>query len=383
MKNRGIVTLIFILLMAVLATLILVVGQSRLLLAIQRSKSSSDNLITSYSAESEINDLLLRLSKGVLTQADFSSFPITKTLDEGKLVLEINGRIEGSNQILDVTARRSFAVSKIQAIRAIQTAQNITPVDLILMLDCTGSMGSSSGQGQTTTRMQELKKAALNFVQGIANDPNGDFINLGLGVFGTNAAWVTTASGQNITPTNQISFNNIIDTINTKFNSTRQNSSACLAVQDNTSIGSGFTFAQDYFGVNNAPLRKKVEIVITDGRPNTRIPYPACPPSISCPTLCTTEAENFLRCAITDTNTRWDVVNFGVRDPNITAYGVTVLNPASNQITQIFQTALGVSNYFNATTADQLTGILDSILTRIATSASKTIISRVIPLEEN
>lgn len=381
-NNAGIVTLIFILLMAVLATLILIVGQSRLLLAIQRSRASSDNLIANYSAESEINDLLLRLSKGFFTENDFNQFPITKSLDNGALILEIDGRIEGTNQILTVTARRSFAVSKIQAVRAVATAGQVTPVELMLMLDCTQSMDSNAGAGDGTTRMYQQKQAAINFVEQIRDHPNGDFVKLGLGVFTVTPRWVQTASGTNITPFNNIGFDTIINTIEARFGNTKATSSACNGLDIYTSIGSGYTFAQDYFAQSPLTNHKKVEVLITDGEPNSRIVYPACPPSTQC-TRCETEGYNFLECAITDINTRWDVVNFGIRNPDITAYGVTVLKPESSRIRQLFEEAIGSSNYYNATTADQLEGILEDIFNQVITTLSKTTISRVIPIEED
>jgi hypothetical protein len=379
-RQSGIVALIYIFIMAMIITLIMIIGESRLLLSLQRGRSSTDTILTTYQAEYEINNQLLRLISGKLTSDDFRQFPNTKSLYNGNFIVTINGRISGTDQILEVTAKKQFAVNKIQAVRSVQEAQEVKPIDLVLMIDCTHSMREPSGAASGTTRMQEAKKAALSFVNQIRSHPNGDFIRMGLGVFGTDAAWVKTSDGRDITPTNGVSLNDVYNSISTKFNSTREDSTACAAVRDYTSIGSGYTFVQDYFDASTSK-NKRVEVLITDGEPNTRIEYPKCPVSRFCQG-CLKEAQDFLRCALTENTKRWDLFNFGVRNPNITAYGITILSPRAPLVEDIFNNTIGTANYYNATTADQLSGILDSIFDKVISSLSTINISRIIPLEQ-
>ncbi len=379
-RQSGLVTLIYIFIVALVATLILIIGQSRLLLALSRNKSASDSLITSYRAEYEINNFLIQFANGTLNASDFNRFPITKSLGDG-FSIKAEGEIDGNEQILTVTAKRAFAVSKIKAVRAVADAGEITPVDMTLMIDCTGSMNSKD-TGQTTTRIQEAKKAALSFVNQIASHPNGDFIRMGLGVFSEEAAWLRTSGGVDITPDNNVSFSQITQAINSQFNTTREDSPACRRIAEaSTSIGSGYVFAHDYFA-QSSTTHKKVEVLITDGVPNSRILYPACPPSVACSGTCEREAQDFLRCALTEKTKKWDAFNFGVRDPSITAFGVTIISPSAPLVEDIFVDTIGAGNYFNITRSNQLSGILDIIFDKVISTVSSITISRVIPVAE-
>jgi len=394
-QQKGLVSILFILFMAIVASFILTIGYSRLLLALQRGRSVVDSLITSYRAESEINDLLARLIEGYLTQKDFD-FSDSVTLADGTRV-DSRGRISGAEQILTVSARRSFAVSEIQAVRTIKTQKTIKSVDVILILDCTSSMDErvTLPDGKISTIMAEQKKAALNFVESMILHEDRSLFRLGVVVFGSNAAsWIYDAKNVAVTPDNGFSLEEVREAIDINFGNSREKSSvfyrpsrACQRVNDGTSIGSGFVFAQEYFDTKREEGRKQVEILITDGRPNSRIAYDKCPPSTTCgvlgPVSCTKpdypEAHNFMRCALADSNTRWDG-NYGVRNPQIDAYSVTIFETPSGEAVDIFQAYSKA--YFNASRAHELTGILEKIFETIVESLSTISISRVIPVPE-
>jgi hypothetical protein len=366
-NNKGLVTLIFILIIALIATLILIVGQSRLLVALQRGKSSSDVLLANYQAESEINDVLYKIVKGYEERRVFNydrSLP-------GNFTLRVDSHEVDGIQVIDATSSRSFAVSKVRATIGGTSTTTSPDADLILALDCTGSLDARQN-GQTL--MSYLKSSALDFVKQIAASPTHENMHLGVLVFTRTQAWARTASGVEISPQARVPYSTIVSTLESGLGDTRGTSTLCNLVPEssggNTNIGGAYVFAQNYFEANRVPNVNQVEVLITDGRPNRVSTEPRCP---------TTSPDLFLKCAITKTDTRWDATHFGIRNPEIIAYGVTVMTSPPSEVVTIFRNALGVDNYFNASNANQLSNILTNIGGRIIERQSVISIKRIIP----
>ncbi len=418
-NQKGIVIIIYILIIALIATLIFVVGQSRLLLAIQQGKSSSDTIVASYQAETEISNLLTNLSRGKLTENDFGKYPQTKVV--GGITLTITAIKDGNNQILTVTAKKGFSVSKIQAIRTLQNV--LDAVEIALSLDCTGSMDDKANPNSSSTksRFDAQKEAALKFVSNLIilnQDPN--FTNkfkLGVMVFGIDAKWLKVGS-QDITPESGITLENIKNIISQNMGSTRANSSACTQVMDATSVGSPLSKTRDYFQATKKSKVKQIEVMITDGEPNTRIPDSKCQPNVFCPgyttdpltnlsycspggneygwqcynyssyagndelaqQTCVPLARDFLKCTLATTKQSIGTNKFGTRDPEVDAYTVTIFTQPPGDIKSIMTKYS--TDYYNASEAGKLTGILDSVLADIKAKLSSTIVSRVIPIPQ-
>lgn len=399
---KGFISLLFILFMAIVASFILTIGYSRILLALQRSKGTTDSLITSYKAESEINDLLARLIKNYLSENSFP-FSETTTLPDGTRV-EVSGQSAGDEQTLVVTARRSFAVSEIKAIRLLALKSVTNNVDIILVLDCTSSMRLSSGRTvpEVTTKIYELKLATLNFLDSLANHEHSDLFRVGVVVFGMDAKWLKNYSGQDVTPDSGLTLAQVRNAVDLGFGRGWDSSAACKTIMDGTSIGSGFVLAQDFFKAHKYLSTKQVEILITDGEPNSREPYAACPPNVFCPVSnrcgsrnpygwdcpldygrnCEQYAISFLECSLADMNTLWDGIHRGARDPEVNAYAVTILGGRpSDEVLRIFNSY--PKKYFDAQYAYKLSGILKEVFEDIISSFSTISITRVIPVAED
>jgi len=375
-SKKGAVTVIFLAVVALVLTLLLAATQSRLLLSLRRSQSASDILVATYQAESEVNDVMARLAGGYLDNAN-----IPRTIKNvGDIRVEIEGVDQGDTQIVTVTALRGLAVGKVQAIRRVQSVGEIDAVEVVLMLDCTGSMDASSGT-PGKTRFDAEEDAAVSFVNQVAALPDADKFKLGVGVFGVGSEWLS-YNGVNITPDSGLTYFQIADAIAGGFGGRWNDSPACERVGDvaGTNVGLAYRHANNYLKTSKKERIKQVEIVITDGDPNSRSVDSECPPSIACSPRCNTEAKNYLRCTLADKNTFVPELGYnGTRDPEVAAYAAIVLDRPPVDVPPIFQNYATENGYFPATKANQLTGILSEILTRIVEDRSDITIKRIVP----
>lgn len=376
--KRGAITIIFLMIIALILTLLLAATQSRVLLSIRRSQSASDILIATYTAESEVNDAMARLIGGYWINA--SQATGTETVDGMKI--NIVGKDQGQIQTVDVTVARDLAVGKVEGVRRITSIKKVNDVEVVLMLDCTGSMNSSSGvPGQT--RLEAEAAAALNFVQKIGSLPDADKFKLGVGVFGIDSSWMK-YGGIDMKPDSGLSYSQIVSAIQDGFGNTVSESPVCSLVNSGgTNVGLAYRHAHDYLKGTKQPNVKQVEVVITDGEPNSRSLDTECPPSIACSTTCKEEAKDYLRCTVADSNTFVPKIGQnGVRDPNVDAYAVTIFDSPPPDVVDIFKSYASKDGYYNASQASQLTDILNEVFNSIIKDRSTISVKRVVPLTQ-
>jgi len=407
-NQKGIVSLLFILFMAVVASFVLTVGYSRILLALQRGKGVGDSLITSYASETQINDLLSRLIQGYLGEGDF---PFSESFEMGDGTrVTVRGEILGNDQILSVVSKRDFAVSEVRAVRAVSVEESVDKVDIVFVLDCTKSMNEGSGIG--TSRFTELERAVVGFLDGASVYSFAESnLRVGVVVFGIDAAWLRTADGLEVRPNANLSLAEVRQAVEGGFGSTQDESPVCgsLELPDWTSIGSGIVFAHNYFSEYAAEGVKGVEIVVTDGDPNTRIPYDNCPivgglsgsgfcpwPRDYCSSnpfdwecsgwegRCQGPARAFLACSLAREDVvwglRWDRDDYGVRDSDVDIYSLTIYDSPNSEVVGIFNDFS--TRYYQLANAAELSGALEEILGRVVESMSVIRITRVIPVAD-
>lgn len=437
LSQQGISTLILILLLSLIGTLVIATIQSRLLLAIYRNKSASDVLISAYSAESKTNDSIAKY---------YGHYIDDLILDTQDMVNDTELKTKGSEQAdgstkLTVTATRPYAVSQIEAIKKDITQTTFDRVEIVLALDCTSSMNRPADldnpSGQTSFEAEA--QAAVDFVEATKNlvSPYVTF-RVGILVFGVDAKWLTyNKSGlEEVRPDNEeLNFTDIQAAIDLGFNDTKENSPACNTIIDATSIGSGYAYAHDYFKAKDLTRLKGIEIVITDGDPNSRMPYPDCPatdftPTTFCPgfpkdqitnqnycydndyewtcferenfsyrdgpfdagsynynetaySTCTPIGKDFLKCTIADSTQTYSTIDGqvyqGVRNPEIDSYALSIFAAPPPEIVAIFNNYLTPNGYFNATQASDLSAKLNEILTSIINNFTTITIRRSIP----
>lgn len=387
-NNKGAITIIFLMILALVLTLIMAATHSRVLLSLSRNRSAADILVATYQAESEANDIMAKLVGGYLDNANINE---TKTV--GDMKIEITGEELNGTQIVTVTAFRGLAVGKVQAVRRLLSVEEVEEVEIVLMLDCTTSMDQSSDNplDNRETRFEAQENAAIAFIQSVAAQPDADKFKLGVGVFGTSSAWLH-YNGTPATPESGFNFLELTNAVRDGFGRTRSQSQCGRTgpgyVEDATSVGTAFKHAHDYLRTSKKEGTKQIEIVITDGHPNTRIADSNCFPGTAClysasdPNRCIPQAENYLRCNVADANTNVVEINstqMGTRDPDVDAYSVTVLPNPDPDVPGIFQKYGTEGGYFNATRASQLSEILDNILGRILEDRSSITLKRIIP----
>ncbi|OGM31993.1 hypothetical protein A2803_02795 [Candidatus Woesebacteria bacterium RIFCSPHIGHO2_01_FULL_44_21] len=382
--QNGAITAIFLAVVALVLTLILAATQSQLLLSIRRSQSAADILIATYGAESEVNDIMAKLSGGYLADADIAR--TTKNI--GDTTLTIEGEDQGETQIVTVTASRGYAVGKVQGIRRVLSVEEVDDVELVLTLDCTSSMDARDASASCTgsscpTRFNALEEAAINFVNNIERQEDADKFKLGVAIFGKSSAWLQ-SNGRDITPESGMSFSEIRTAIEAGINTVRRGGQ-CERVLDGTSIGTAYRHGHNYLVTTKNPDTKQIEIVITDGEPNSRTTDSACPPSIACGpnSACEPAAKNYLRCTLADNLTFVpEISQNGARDPEVDAYAVTIFDRPPTDVVTIFRNYATEDGYFNASRASELTNILEGILDKILEDRSTVTIKRVIPTLE-
>src|SRR3989344_5004530 len=390
-KNQeGITTLILLMLLSVVSIFIITLIQSRIILSLRRSLSAADTILSTYAAESEINDVLARIVGGYENVGDLDDYE--KDL------------IDGSHLIVDfATTQRPYAVSKIKAERTIPrefvtTAENI---EIVLVMDCTGSMGSKARQGSQTTRFYEQREAVKSFVKGVMDLPDSDRFTLGVVVYGYTTSWYKDASGAELKSlSGMANFQKLYNEAHSGFgnppetdlNIRREDTRCPSLVEDYTNTGAGLRKAEDYFNDINQDVSKAI-VLVTDGIPNSKTKDSFCPNNINCHGSnagCFDDARDYLRCRIADSGSQYlsEVSNrsfFGVRDPNVKVYAVTVLDsPKNNEEEEIFTKTVGIfsqysNSYYNLTNATQLTQILESFLEEIIKENSVITIERIIP----
>lgn len=379
MKNtknkKGAATVIFMAVIAMVLMILLTATQSRLLLSLRRSLSLVDTLAVGYASESEVNDVMARLSGGYLDSANIAAY--TKNIGDTKLV--ISGEEEDGTQTVTVTASKGFATSKVKGVRRVQNVEEVNEVEIVLMLDCTGSMDDGSGT-PGKTRFDAEEEAAISFVQKLAALPDASKFKLGIGIFGINSKWLQ-YEGRDIVPGSGLTYAQIISAIGSGFNSKRAASPECLRLNtDGTNVGLAYRHAHDYLKTSKSPKKKQVEIVVTDGEPNSRSLDSECTPSEACTLTCSSKAINYLRCTVADKDTFVPEIGYnGTRDPEVSAYAVTIFDKPYADVVSTFQSYASEDGYFNATRANQLSGILENVLTKILEDRSTVTIERVIP----
>jgi hypothetical protein len=430
MKNiknqRGAIVLIFVLVMTVIILLFLAVTQAQLLLSLRRNASASDSLIAYYDAESEINDIFAKLLGGYI---DSDDFPFVYEVDLGGTSLKIEGEDVGGDLTVTVTADRAFAVSKLKGTLKSEVVSLSPDLEIILALDCTGSMNQPACPTCANKRIAALKSAVLNFVDRIIDNTNSDKIRLGVVAFSGGAMWAKdVTSGVELTPTNNHGL--IRDAIEDGIDSNDVYAGYICdpsnePLTGGTNVGAGYIFAHDYFSANpvDSDDVKRFEIVVTDGVPTANSYGPTAPSDPRCPRVFKVRAadgpkvvpfaNDTLRCGLALTNQDWkpqsqscsdsvcdaweDVGRkeecllagssctppqlLGLRSPEVEAYAVTVFSPVNSVVRDIFTTYAGPSgeNYFELANANDLGSILEGIFDTIISKTSSITIERLIP----
>jgi hypothetical protein len=392
-KNiSGAATLIYISVIALISVLILTASYSRLLLALKRNTSFADKLVVNYKAESEINDLLIKLLAGYIDIEDLGNY----SNEIGDTKIEVETETTDGTETIYVTAARPFAVSKIKAVRQAEEVESVGKIDLMFVLDCTPSMRQPSGSPEKTTRLEEMRRATLNFLDNIAESENKDRFKVGVGVYTYGARWLRTEGGEEVRSDSDLTLEEIRAAVDSNFSLTTP---SCMSGA--TSIGSGLAFANEYFR-NNPSVEdaKRVIVLITDGLPNSRIPYANCPVSTFCPwfsdacddypefgrcsgsgSACLDHALDFTKCTLADNQTSWDGGRLGDRDPNVDIYAVTVLADSDDDnyedTVEAFETYS--TQYFNVDNAAELTQILEDIFQTVVSATGSITIEKLIP----
>jgi hypothetical protein len=417
-QYNGFATLMMVILIAFIAVLVVAATSLKILVGVERTRSFSDSLQSSYAAETEINDVIVRYLK--YPSAGF--IPGTTTLPDGtQLVTTSTTDIHG-NTVIGILAKRPFSSFKLELTKSSVTQAAYQNLDLILTLDCTGSMNEcanpafgNSCQGTSTpnpakpTKFESLKSGALAFIDSLQTITTAN-TRLGVTVFTVDSNWLTTSDGTQIKPENNVPLSTIRQTINNKFQKLVEDSAACdLVSTSSTAVGGGLKYANNNFAATKNATTKQVQVLITDGEPNSVIPDAACheqylsgrsvplgfftpqgEPSVVWEYKEVSRAQSDLHskwqlaCQLADKNTSLDAATYGQpptngqRDPDADAYVITIFQVTNTQVRNILNQYS--SAYYDMTSATDLTNtLLTKVLPEIKSSMNNFIIKKVIP----
>ena len=401
--QEGAAILLFVSLMTVLMILFFAMFQSVSISSLRRSMAVSDTVKSIYEAESEVNDIFARFMLGYTIGEDEIP-PEGKEIKIGDTTLFIKVTEQDGVQEVEVTVGRLYATNKLRGVR--ESGSEITDIDIILGLDCTASMNDPARDGCTgsdcDTRFDALKKAVEQFVISIKKFDYSDHVHLGILVFRDEAAWLE-HGGVEVKPNSRLPLDQMWEAVDDGFGSIQQESSACYLVSGTTSVGAPYAKAHEYFDGQRVlgSQNLQVEIVITDGDPNSKNSLGSpdkCNPDKEClvindGSVCIPHARNMLRCVLA-TKDRWITEyeeaqgatpqeQYGIRDPAIDAYGVTIYSEVSTDVQTIYKTYLDDENhYVGIDDANMLGEKLDIILEKVLREYSNIRFYREIPLGE-
>ncbi len=423
LKRRGAISLLMVMLFSVLGAFILSTWQVRVLYSQKRAKALSESIVAGYSAESKIYDTVARFLGGFAAAFTFP-FERSETL-AGGVRLNLSGEENGNVQTLTAVAESQYSSVKIRLDKTdtSETEEIARDMEIVFSLDCTGSMGSKACETCSTTRMDEQKNAVMAFLDALEASRGSEKVKVGISVFSMVANWMNTAYdasghpiGTDVNPNSSLSIGQIKSAISNNLKSSGEfDSPACISTLNSTNAGAGVVFMHDYFK-SVSESKSRVEILITDGEPNQRTPYPGCPKNVFCPAHdsyccpagwncyetrrisggtgwscplgagvdeCAPHARDFLRCALATSDQRWTMETsphehpWGTRDPGVDIYAVTVLDRPPAEVTEVFNTY--ATEYFNSANASRLTTILSEIFEKISKKESIYNIYKVVP----
>lgn len=389
-RRRGAANYITVLFVTFVAVFVIGIVQTRVMTSIYRMRTLNDDLKSTYIAETQIYDTLIKLVYYSSVSLPYTYGPVT--LPDGTQ-LTIVGDNSGGNDVFTATAERPYAINILQAERVSSVLSGANNLEIALAIDCTGSMDKkaddSCSGGGCPTRMTAQKNAVINFLQSIQVLPEASRVAVGVSVFGRTAQWFTAPNSTGVDQVLSLSNDHArtVEVVQNGLGSTRANSRACCFGGNHrpgcnldtlgTGIGVGYAFMNDFYAANPpAADTVRTEVLVTDGDPNYRPPagaYPACPIGVG------NTNYNFLRCTLADASTYVpQIAQNGLRNPNNSAYGVTVHSDVSAEVQDIFRTYAGVDNYFTTDNATNLTQILDDILNTVLTGY-RVRLKRIVP----
>ena len=399
-KNQnGITTLILLMLLSVVSIFIITLLQSRIILGLRRSLSSGDTLISSYTAETEINDVLARIIGNYENIEDLDDYQ--KDLPDGSRLSVDFETVTGLQTIIATTSRQ-YAVSKIKAERTIPEINiaQASEVEIVLVMDCTGSMGEKASAGGLSSRFYEQREAVKNFIQGVMTLKDMDRYTLSVAVYGNTTSWYKDSSGNPLKSlTGFDDLQKLYNEIHAGFgnppdkdvNIQRGETRCASLVQDYTNTGAGLKIAEEYLD-SVAGSKSKALILVTDGIPNSKTKDASCPNDVNCHgsnQACFDDSRDYLRCRLADNQSQYTSevnaqVYSGVRDPRINTYTVTVLGDPIGAEREIFNVTVGIfssfsDNYYTLANAAGLTETLEKFLEEIIKEKSIITIERLIP----
>lgn len=388
-NNKGFAEIMIVFILCIVGLMVVTAWESRLFTSIHRMTALTDTLRATYGSESIINDAIARF---------LGEYPNRK---DGTITMEdqtkITTKLQSSSNtdIFTVLAERQFATTNIVLTRTKNTTEGegINKLETILITDCTQSMSDPAKSScedacgaytdapnkntylnclashKCTTRMHELKKASLDFVDNLIefknNNPTKNVL-LGWTVFRVDAKHVNEMTAD---------LNLVKSKISSGLADLQPDSSACNLVSSNTSIGSGIDLANKfYIDEPLEPKTKRFEVMVSDGEPNSRhSSYTGLCGTQNC-TSCKTAANDFMQCALKK------IEQGGSRPNDVNAYTVTVIDSVVAEVGNILNTYS--TKYFNQADATKLTEILSNIFDEIVSSTTTINIRRIIPTPE-
>lgn len=125
--------------------------------------------------EAIANDWFTKAGLGAdLTMVDYSAPVVTAVNVPGKREVELSASVRSQNFFMGIFSPRDF----LEGPTSTKAAQGVSNIEVMLVLDITGSMGESIGGGKT--KLQALKEAAISFVDIVEANDKKNGVSIGV-----------------------------------------------------------------------------------------------------------------------------------------------------------------------------------------------------------
>jgi Flp pilus assembly protein TadG len=114
--------------------------------------------------------------QGNLEKVVFEAPTVTAVTDAGLRRVTASAKVTSANFFMSIFSPNDF----LEGPSVTEAAQGVSQIEVMLVLDITGSMGSPAVAGQPKTKIQSLREAASDFVTIVKNNDTKDGVSIGV-----------------------------------------------------------------------------------------------------------------------------------------------------------------------------------------------------------
>ncbi len=144
---------------------------------LDRAVLAAASLTQTKTPKAVVDDWFLKTDLGSdLFMVEFSDPEVVSTIDAGLRRVTASARVRSYNFFMSIFSPNDY----LEGPTITEAAQGVTQIEVMLVLDITGSMNQVAVPGQPKTKIQALREAAQNFVNTVKANDSKDGVSIGL-----------------------------------------------------------------------------------------------------------------------------------------------------------------------------------------------------------